>query len=176
MQSHRSAIPYTPICLAKAVKNATEIQGMKMAHVSQTDYRYSRNNQLFVLLITILITDQRRCGSVWTFCLAGERGIVVYYFIYRRCIQERFSDMCLVENISLIYCQLSLSFKQIPKGTVTEISAADKAEELRRWVKRAAFGLQKVLNTILSLNLYVILEKNCSIIIVMLWFALNFKG
>uniref|UniRef100_A0A8C1PSA8 Xaa-Pro aminopeptidase 1 n=1 Tax=Cyprinus carpio TaxID=7962 RepID=A0A8C1PSA8_CYPCA len=33
--AHRSAIPYTPLCLAKAVKNPTEIQGMKMAHVNQ---------------------------------------------------------------------------------------------------------------------------------------------
>uniref|UniRef100_A0A8C1PS17 Xaa-Pro aminopeptidase 1 n=1 Tax=Cyprinus carpio TaxID=7962 RepID=A0A8C1PS17_CYPCA len=31
--AHRSAIPYTPLCLAKAVKNPTEIQGMKMAHI-----------------------------------------------------------------------------------------------------------------------------------------------
>uniref|UniRef100_A0A3B4CJX0 Xaa-Pro aminopeptidase 1 n=1 Tax=Pygocentrus nattereri TaxID=42514 RepID=A0A3B4CJX0_PYGNA len=31
---HRSPIPYTPLCLAKAVKNPTEIQGMRMAHVS----------------------------------------------------------------------------------------------------------------------------------------------
>uniref|UniRef100_A0A8B9GV87 X-prolyl aminopeptidase (aminopeptidase P) 1, soluble n=1 Tax=Astyanax mexicanus TaxID=7994 RepID=A0A8B9GV87_ASTMX len=30
---HRSPIPYTPLCLAKAVKNPTEIQGMKMAHI-----------------------------------------------------------------------------------------------------------------------------------------------
>uniref|UniRef100_A0A8C8J139 Xaa-Pro aminopeptidase 1 n=1 Tax=Oncorhynchus tshawytscha TaxID=74940 RepID=A0A8C8J139_ONCTS len=32
-KAHRSPIPYTPLCLAKAVKNATEIQGMKMAHI-----------------------------------------------------------------------------------------------------------------------------------------------
>uniref|UniRef100_A0A8C2I4G8 Xaa-Pro aminopeptidase 1 n=1 Tax=Cyprinus carpio TaxID=7962 RepID=A0A8C2I4G8_CYPCA len=32
-KAHRSAIPYTPLCLAKAVKNPTEIQGMKMAHI-----------------------------------------------------------------------------------------------------------------------------------------------
>uniref|UniRef100_A0AAY4DW09 Xaa-Pro aminopeptidase 1 n=1 Tax=Denticeps clupeoides TaxID=299321 RepID=A0AAY4DW09_9TELE len=31
-KAHRTLIPYTPICLAKAVKNATEIEGMKMAH------------------------------------------------------------------------------------------------------------------------------------------------
>uniref|UniRef100_A0AAR2J0U6 X-prolyl aminopeptidase (aminopeptidase P) 1, soluble n=1 Tax=Pygocentrus nattereri TaxID=42514 RepID=A0AAR2J0U6_PYGNA len=30
---HRSPIPYTPLCLAKAVKNPTEIQGMRMAHI-----------------------------------------------------------------------------------------------------------------------------------------------
>ena len=34
VQAHRSPIPYTPLCLAKAVKNTTEIQGMKNAHVS----------------------------------------------------------------------------------------------------------------------------------------------
>lgn len=33
LQIHRSPIPYTPLCLAKAVKNPTEIQGMKKAHV-----------------------------------------------------------------------------------------------------------------------------------------------
>uniref|UniRef100_A0A669C9S1 Xaa-Pro aminopeptidase 1 n=1 Tax=Oreochromis niloticus TaxID=8128 RepID=A0A669C9S1_ORENI len=32
-KTHRTPIPYTPLCLAKAVKNATEIQGMKMAHI-----------------------------------------------------------------------------------------------------------------------------------------------
>uniref|UniRef100_A0A3Q4M754 Xaa-Pro aminopeptidase 1 n=1 Tax=Neolamprologus brichardi TaxID=32507 RepID=A0A3Q4M754_NEOBR len=32
-KTHRSPIPYTPLCLGKAVKNATEIQGMKMAHI-----------------------------------------------------------------------------------------------------------------------------------------------
>uniref|UniRef100_A0A7N8YEG4 Xaa-Pro aminopeptidase 1 n=1 Tax=Mastacembelus armatus TaxID=205130 RepID=A0A7N8YEG4_9TELE len=32
-KSHKAPIPYTPLCLAKAVKNATEIQGMKMAHI-----------------------------------------------------------------------------------------------------------------------------------------------
>uniref|UniRef100_A0A674EBW3 Xaa-Pro aminopeptidase 1 n=1 Tax=Salmo trutta TaxID=8032 RepID=A0A674EBW3_SALTR len=32
-KAHRTLIPYTPLCLAKAVKNATEIQGMKMAHI-----------------------------------------------------------------------------------------------------------------------------------------------
>uniref|UniRef100_A0A7N6B4I2 Xaa-Pro aminopeptidase 1 n=1 Tax=Anabas testudineus TaxID=64144 RepID=A0A7N6B4I2_ANATE len=32
-KAHRTPIPYTPLCLAKAVKNATEIQGMKMAHI-----------------------------------------------------------------------------------------------------------------------------------------------
>uniref|UniRef100_A0A673G9K0 Xaa-Pro aminopeptidase 1-like n=1 Tax=Sinocyclocheilus rhinocerous TaxID=307959 RepID=A0A673G9K0_9TELE len=32
-KAHRSAIPYTPLCLAKAIKNPTEIQGMKMAHI-----------------------------------------------------------------------------------------------------------------------------------------------
>uniref|UniRef100_A0A8C5HD11 Xaa-Pro aminopeptidase 1 n=1 Tax=Gouania willdenowi TaxID=441366 RepID=A0A8C5HD11_GOUWI len=32
-KSNRSPIPYTPLCLAKAVKNETEIQGMKVAHI-----------------------------------------------------------------------------------------------------------------------------------------------
>ncbi|XP_073717550.1 xaa-Pro aminopeptidase 1 isoform X1 [Misgurnus anguillicaudatus] len=65
---HRSAIPYTPLCLAKAVKNPTEIQGMKMAHIKD----------------------------------------------------------------AVALCELFAWLeKEIPKGTVTEISAADKAEELR---------------------------------------------
>ncbi|RXN33656.1 xaa-Pro aminopeptidase 1 isoform X2 [Labeo rohita] len=68
-KTHRSAIPYTPLCLAKAVKNPTEIQGMKMAHIKD----------------------------------------------------------------AVALCELFAWLeKEIPKGTVTEISAADKAEELRR--------------------------------------------
>uniref|UniRef100_A0A8C7I1W8 Xaa-Pro aminopeptidase 1 n=1 Tax=Oncorhynchus kisutch TaxID=8019 RepID=A0A8C7I1W8_ONCKI len=67
-KAHRSPIPYTPLCLAKAVKNATEIQGMKMAHIKD----------------------------------------------------------------AVALCELFAWLeKEIPKGTVTEISAADKAEELR---------------------------------------------
>ncbi|XP_067252480.1 xaa-Pro aminopeptidase 1 isoform X2 [Chanodichthys erythropterus] len=67
-KAHRSAIPYTPLCLAKAVKNPTEIQGMKMAHIKD----------------------------------------------------------------AVALCELFAWLeKEIPKGTVTEISAADKAEELR---------------------------------------------
>ncbi|XP_067272271.1 xaa-Pro aminopeptidase 1 isoform X3 [Pseudorasbora parva] len=67
-KAHRSAIPYTPLCLAKAVKNPTEIQGMKMAHIKD----------------------------------------------------------------AVALCELFAWLeKEIPKGTVTEISAADKAEEFR---------------------------------------------
>uniref|UniRef100_A0A8C2IJ95 X-prolyl aminopeptidase (aminopeptidase P) 1, soluble n=1 Tax=Cyprinus carpio TaxID=7962 RepID=A0A8C2IJ95_CYPCA len=67
-QAHRSAIPYTPLCLAKAVKNPTEIQGMKMAHIKD----------------------------------------------------------------AVALCELFAWLeKEIPKGKVTEISVADKAEELR---------------------------------------------
>ncbi|KAI4874035.1 hypothetical protein NFI96_019580 [Prochilodus magdalenae] len=65
---HRSPIPYTPLCLAKAVKNPTEIQGMRMAHIKD----------------------------------------------------------------AVALCELFAWLeKEIPKGTVTEISAADKAEEFR---------------------------------------------
>uniref|UniRef100_A0A9J7XR25 Xaa-Pro aminopeptidase 1 n=1 Tax=Cyprinus carpio carpio TaxID=630221 RepID=A0A9J7XR25_CYPCA len=68
-KAHRSAIPYTPLCLAKAVKNPTEIQGMKMAHIKD----------------------------------------------------------------AVALCELFAWLeKEIPKGKVTEISVADKAEELRR--------------------------------------------
>ncbi|KAI3352959.1 hypothetical protein L3Q82_019532 [Scortum barcoo] len=67
-KAHRTPIPYTPLCLAKAVKNATEIRGMKMAHIKD----------------------------------------------------------------AVALCELFAWLeKEIPKGTVTEISAADKAEELR---------------------------------------------
>ncbi|TRY87962.1 hypothetical protein DNTS_022779 [Danionella cerebrum] len=67
-KAHRSPIPYTPLCLAKAVKNPTEIEGMKMAHIKD----------------------------------------------------------------AVALCELFAWLeKEIPKGTVTEISAADKAEELR---------------------------------------------
>ncbi|XP_023676082.1 xaa-Pro aminopeptidase 1 isoform X2 [Paramormyrops kingsleyae] len=67
-KAHRIPIPYTPLCLAKAVKNPTEIQGMKMAHLKDA----------------VALCD--------------------------------------------LFAWLE---KEIPKGTVTEISAADKAEELR---------------------------------------------
>ncbi|CAL9700505.1 unnamed protein product [Knipowitschia caucasica] len=67
-KNHRSPIPYTPLCLAKAVKNPTEVQGMRMAHIKD----------------------------------------------------------------AVALCELfSWLEKEIPKGTVTEISAADKAEEFR---------------------------------------------
>uniref|UniRef100_A0A4W6DF69 Xaa-Pro aminopeptidase 1 n=1 Tax=Lates calcarifer TaxID=8187 RepID=A0A4W6DF69_LATCA len=67
-KAHRTPIPYTPLCLSKAVKNATEIQGMKMAHIKD----------------------------------------------------------------AVALCELFAWLeKEIPKGNVTEISAADKAEELR---------------------------------------------
>ncbi|XP_062845628.1 xaa-Pro aminopeptidase 1 [Trichomycterus rosablanca] len=65
---HRAPIPYTPLCLAKAVKNPTEIQCMKMAHIKD----------------------------------------------------------------AVALCELFAWLeKEIPDGTVTEISAADKAEEFR---------------------------------------------
>uniref|UniRef100_A0A674PLV7 Xaa-Pro aminopeptidase 1 n=1 Tax=Takifugu rubripes TaxID=31033 RepID=A0A674PLV7_TAKRU len=67
-KANRSPIPYTPLCLSKAVKNATEIQGMKVAHIKD----------------------------------------------------------------AVALCELFAWLeKEIPKGNVTEISAADKAEELR---------------------------------------------
>ncbi|XP_043970458.1 xaa-Pro aminopeptidase 1 isoform X1 [Gambusia affinis] len=67
-KAHRTLIPYTPLCLSKAVKNATEIKGMKMAHIKD----------------------------------------------------------------AVALCELFAWLeKEIPNGNVTEISAADKAEELR---------------------------------------------
>lgn len=33
-QDHRCCMPYTPICIAKAVKNSAESEGMRRAHVS----------------------------------------------------------------------------------------------------------------------------------------------
>uniref|UniRef100_A0A8C5T8B4 Xaa-Pro aminopeptidase 1 n=1 Tax=Malurus cyaneus samueli TaxID=2593467 RepID=A0A8C5T8B4_9PASS len=61
-KAYRYLTPYTPICIAKAVKNAVETEGMRRAHVSEA---------------------------------------------------------------------LSVSLHMVPKGTVTEIIAADKAEEFR---------------------------------------------
>ncbi|XP_075907440.1 xaa-Pro aminopeptidase 1 isoform X2 [Nelusetta ayraudi] len=64
----RTPLPYTPLCLSKAVKNPTEIQGMRTAHVKD----------------------------------------------------------------AVALCELfSWLEKEVPKGTVTEMSAADKAEEFR---------------------------------------------
>ncbi|XP_043911881.1 xaa-Pro aminopeptidase 1 [Protopterus annectens] len=66
---HRYSTPYSPICLTKAVKNATELEGMKRAHIKD----------------------------------------------------------------AVALCELFAWLeKEVPKGIVTEISAADKALEFRR--------------------------------------------
>ncbi|OBS76413.1 hypothetical protein A6R68_17136 [Neotoma lepida] len=68
-KDHRCCMPYTPICIAKAVKNSAESEGMRRAHVKD----------------------------------------------------------------AVALCELfSWLEKEVPKGGVTEISAADKAEEFRR--------------------------------------------
>uniref|UniRef100_A0A8C8RK10 Xaa-Pro aminopeptidase 1 n=1 Tax=Pelusios castaneus TaxID=367368 RepID=A0A8C8RK10_9SAUR len=65
---HRYLTPYTPICIAKAVKNAAETEGMRRAHIKD----------------------------------------------------------------AVALCELfNWLEKEVPKGSVTEISAADKAEEFR---------------------------------------------
>nr|XP_033798041.1 xaa-Pro aminopeptidase 1 isoform X1 [Geotrypetes seraphini]XP_033798043.1 xaa-Pro aminopeptidase 1 isoform X1 [Geotrypetes seraphini]XP_033798045.1 xaa-Pro aminopeptidase 1 isoform X1 [Geotrypetes seraphini]XP_033798046.1 xaa-Pro aminopeptidase 1 isoform X1 [Geotrypetes seraphini]XP_033798047.1 xaa-Pro aminopeptidase 1 isoform X1 [Geotrypetes seraphini]XP_033798048.1 xaa-Pro aminopeptidase 1 isoform X1 [Geotrypetes seraphini]XP_033798049.1 xaa-Pro aminopeptidase 1 isoform X1 [Geotrypetes s len=67
-KAHRLLTPYTPICLAKAVKNTTEIEGMKRAHVKD----------------------------------------------------------------AIALCELfNWLEKEVPKGTVTELVASDKAREFR---------------------------------------------
>ncbi|XP_020843647.1 xaa-Pro aminopeptidase 1 isoform X2 [Phascolarctos cinereus] len=68
-KEHRCCMPYTPICISKAVKNSTESEGMRRAHIKD----------------------------------------------------------------AVALCELfNWLEKEVPKGTVTEISAADKAEEFRR--------------------------------------------
>ncbi|XP_055447455.1 xaa-Pro aminopeptidase 1 isoform X3 [Psammomys obesus] len=68
-KDHRCCMPYTPICIAKAVKNSAESEGMRRAHIKD----------------------------------------------------------------AVALCELfSWLEKEVPKGGVTEISAADKAEEFRR--------------------------------------------
>ncbi|XP_067393152.1 xaa-Pro aminopeptidase 1 isoform X1 [Emydura macquarii macquarii] len=68
-KAHRYLTPYTPICTAKAVKNAAETEGMRRAHIKD----------------------------------------------------------------AVALCELfNWLEKEVPKGSVTEISAADKAEEFRR--------------------------------------------
>lgn len=67
-KAHRYLTPYTPICIAKAVKNAAETEGMRRAHIKD----------------------------------------------------------------AVALCELfNWLEKEVPKGSVTEISAADKAEEFR---------------------------------------------
>uniref|UniRef100_A0A8C5R3B9 X-prolyl aminopeptidase 1 n=1 Tax=Leptobrachium leishanense TaxID=445787 RepID=A0A8C5R3B9_9ANUR len=67
-KSHRLLSPYTPVCLAKAVKNASEVAGMRRAHVKD----------------------------------------------------------------AVALCELFHWLEhEVPKGSITEISAADKAEEFR---------------------------------------------
>ncbi|KAK2098972.1 Xaa-Pro aminopeptidase 1 [Saguinus oedipus] len=68
-KDHRCCMPYTPICIAKAVKNSAESEGMRRAHIKD----------------------------------------------------------------AVALCELfNWLEKEVPKGDVTEISAADKAEEFRR--------------------------------------------
>uniref|UniRef100_A0A8C9A233 Xaa-Pro aminopeptidase 1 n=1 Tax=Prolemur simus TaxID=1328070 RepID=A0A8C9A233_PROSS len=68
-KDHRCCMPYTPICIAKAVKNSAELEGMRRAHIKD----------------------------------------------------------------AVALCELfNWLEKEVPKGGVTEISAADKAEEFRR--------------------------------------------
>ncbi|XP_014641201.1 PREDICTED: xaa-Pro aminopeptidase 1 isoform X1 [Ceratotherium simum simum] len=68
-KDHRCCMPYTPICIAKAVKNSAESEGMRRAHIKD----------------------------------------------------------------AIALCELfNWLEKEVPKGGVTEISAADKAEEFRR--------------------------------------------
>ncbi|XP_073096553.1 xaa-Pro aminopeptidase 1 isoform X5 [Manis javanica] len=68
-KDHRCCMPYTPICIAKAVKNPAESEGMRRAHIKD----------------------------------------------------------------AVALCELfNWLEKEVPKGGVTEISAADKAEEFRR--------------------------------------------
>ncbi|KAM9232016.1 xaa-Pro aminopeptidase 1 isoform 3-T3 [Leptosomus discolor] len=68
-KAYRYLTPYTPICIAKAVKNASETEGMRRAHIKD----------------------------------------------------------------AVALCELfNWLEKEVPKGTVTEIIAADKAEEFRR--------------------------------------------
>lgn len=50
-QAHRSTIPYTPLCLAKAVKNTTEIQGMKTAHVRMLNVFIKPHLRLYSCII-----------------------------------------------------------------------------------------------------------------------------
>ncbi|XP_057164391.1 xaa-Pro aminopeptidase 1 isoform X2 [Ursus arctos] len=69
IQDHRCCMPYTPICIAKAVKNSAESEGMRRAHIKD----------------------------------------------------------------AVALCELfNWLEKEVPKGGVSEISAADKAEEFRR--------------------------------------------
>ncbi|KAF7463203.1 xaa-Pro aminopeptidase 1 [Marmota monax] len=68
-KDHRCCMPYTPICIAKAVKNAAESEGMRQTHIKD----------------------------------------------------------------AVALCELfNWLEKEVPKGGMTEISAADKAEEFRR--------------------------------------------
>lgn len=48
-QIHRSPIPYTPLCLAKAVKNPSEIQGMRMAHVRTSESTTLTDNEMLLI-------------------------------------------------------------------------------------------------------------------------------
>lgn len=53
-QANRRPIPYTPLCLSKAVKNATEIQGMKTAHVRTTSVHSLHGINTICLRCTLL--------------------------------------------------------------------------------------------------------------------------
>lgn len=86
-QAHRSPIPYTPLCLAKAVKNATEIQCMKTAHVGTFEPCTRQAYRILSLWHwckvsdlphALLSTDQRCSGALWTLCMVGKGGIFFF--------------------------------------------------------------------------------------------------
>uniref|UniRef100_A0A8B9VM61 Xaa-Pro aminopeptidase 1 n=1 Tax=Anas zonorhyncha TaxID=75864 RepID=A0A8B9VM61_9AVES len=87
-KAYQYLTPYTPICIAKAVKNASETEGMRRAHVKDA-----------VALCELFNWLEKEAKDFFE---------NTFPFILHRPKPE-----------------------QVPKGTVTEITAADKAEEFR---------------------------------------------
>uniref|UniRef100_A0AAR2J4N1 X-prolyl aminopeptidase (aminopeptidase P) 1, soluble n=2 Tax=Pygocentrus nattereri TaxID=42514 RepID=A0AAR2J4N1_PYGNA len=79
---HRSPIPYTPLCLAKAVKNPTEIQGMRMAHIHHCHCQFCTVTEISAADKAEELRSQQKdfVGlSFPTISSVGPNGAIIHY-------------------------------------------------------------------------------------------------
>uniref|UniRef100_A0A665WQF7 Xaa-Pro aminopeptidase 1 n=1 Tax=Echeneis naucrates TaxID=173247 RepID=A0A665WQF7_ECHNA len=83
-KAQRTPIPYTPLCLAKAVKNASEIQGMKMAHIKDAvalcELFAWLEKEVFSFLFFLKSQQKGFVGlSFPTISSVGPNGAIIHY-------------------------------------------------------------------------------------------------